>query len=390
MSGAVVIGGYINGLGLARSLASRGIPVALVTTSPDDIAQHSRYVLRHQPLKDFHDDPVRLIEILEGRAGQWRGWTLIPSSDETVEIVARHGERLSSSYRLMAPTDEVARRIMDKRCGMEAARRAGVATPKVYGLADAKSHEREDLEYPILVKPVISHEFRQAFGGKLFVARTRDEMARFGKLTAEAGVECELAEIVPGPDSNVYEYCLYVDSKGEPGPGLTVHKLRQSPQLFGVARVAEVIPEIKQLREAAIEILRALDYRGAAGVEFKLDPRDGKFRFLEVNGRPVIFNLLLSKAGLDLVAAAWDDLNGGSVRQSQPDGWPGVWINSIAEFLYMAFRRDTPPLGWREFIAPYRRPKIDAVWAPNDPLPYAAMAAGVAPATMRKPSLRRS
>ena len=157
----------------------------------------------------------------------------------------------------------------------------------------------------------------------------------------------------------------------------------------GVARVAEVVPEIAGLREASIEILRALDYRGAAGVEFKLDQRDGKFRFLEVNGRPVIFNLLLSKAGLDLAAAAWDGLNGGFVRQSRPEGWPGVWINSIAEFLYMAFRRDTPPLGWKEFAEPYRRPKIDAVWSPNDPLPYAAMAAGVAPSTMRKARLQR-
>jgi predicted ATP-grasp superfamily ATP-dependent carboligase len=372
-----------------RSLAARGIPVALVTTSPDDIAQHSRHVADHEPLDDFRADPDRLIELLELRAGQWRGWTLIPSSDETVEIVARHGERLSSSYKLMAPPEEVAVRIMDKRCGMEAARRAGVATPKVHGLADAKSHEREDLEYPLLVKPVISHEFRQEFGGKLFVAGTREEMARFGTMAVEAGTECELVEIVPGPDANVYEYCLYIDRNGEPGPGLTVHKLRQSPQLYGVARVAEVYPEIKELREASIEILRALDYRGAAGVEFKLDPRDGKFRFLEVNGRPVIFNLLLCKAGLDLVAAAWDDLNGGSVRQSQPEGWPGVWINSIAEVLYMAFRKDTPPLGWKEFAAPYRRPKIDAVWSRKDPLPYAAMAAGVAPATMRRTALRR-
>ena len=387
--GAVVIGGHINGLGLVRSLAARGLPVALVTTSPDDIAQHSRHVAMHEPLKDFHDDPQRLIELLERMAAQWSGWTLIPSSDETVELVARHGEKLSSSYRLMAPPDEVARRIMDKRCGMEAARRAGVATPKVHGLADARSHERADLTYPILVKPVVSHEFRQCFGSKLFVANNRTELAGLAALTTGAGVDCELVEIVPGPDSNVYEYCLYIDSRGEPGPGLTVHKLRQSPQLYGVARVAEVIPEIKPLREASIEILRALDYRGAAGMEFKLDSRDGKFRFLEVNGRPVIFNLLLSKAGLDLVSAAWDDLNGGGVRRSQPGGWPGVWINSIAEFLYMAFRRDTPALGWKEFAEPYRRPKIDAVWAVNDPLPYAVMAAGVVPATVRKASLRK-
>jgi predicted ATP-grasp superfamily ATP-dependent carboligase len=156
-----------------------------------------------------------------------------------------------------------------------------------------------------------------------------------------------------------------------------------------VARVAEVGPDIAELREASIEILRALGYRGPAGIEFKRDARDGRFRFLEVNGRPVIFNLLLRKAGLDLVAAAWDDLNGNGAGRTEPEGWPGVWINSVAEFLYMVFRKDTPPLGWREFSEPYSRPKVDAVWAWNDPLPYAAMVAGVAPATIRKARLQR-
>ena len=372
-----------------RSLAARGIPVALVTTSRDDIAQHSRHVNEHQPLKEFQDDPERLVELLAHRSGHWRGWTLVPSSDETIEVVARHGERLESNYRLMAPPDEVARRIIDKRCGMEAAMGAGVPAPRVYGLADSRSHERGDLQYPLLVKPVVSHAFRWRFGTKLFVAHNPEELSRYAALVAGAGVECELIEIVPGPDANVYEYCLYVDRKGEPGPGLTVHKLRQSPQFYGVARVAEVGPEIAELREASIEILRALDYRGPAGVEFKLDARDGRFRFLEVNGRPVIFNLLLRKAGLDLVSAAWDDLNGNGAGRAEPGGWPGVWVNSVAEFLYMAFRKDTPPLGWKEFAEPYRRPKVDAVWAWDDPLPYAAMVAGVAPATMRKARLPR-
>lgn len=363
--------------------------MALVSTSPGDIAQHSKHVSEHEPLPCFVEDPGRLVELLERRAGAWRGWTLIPSSDETLEIVARHGERLSSYYRLMAPPDEVARRIIDKRCGMEAAKRVGVATPKAEELCGEEPPNRDGQKYPLLVKPVISHEFRHAFGCKLFVARTSEELARLHRLTADAGVECELVEIVPGPDSNVYEYCLYVDSRGEPGQGMTVHKLRQSPQMYGVARLAEVCPEIPELREASIEILRALDYRGPAGVEFKLDPRDGRFRFLEVNGRPVIFNLLLSKAGLDLTAAAWDDLNGHPVWKQPPGGWPGVWTNSIAELLYMVFRKDSPALGWKEFAEPYRRPMIDAVWSSKDPLPYVAMAAGVAAAAVREASHRR-
>lgn len=36
--GAIVVGGYVNGLGIVRALAARGIPVAVVTTQPFDVA----------------------------------------------------------------------------------------------------------------------------------------------------------------------------------------------------------------------------------------------------------------------------------------------------------------------------------------------------------------
>jgi hypothetical protein len=48
--GAVVIGGHINGLGLVRALAAHGVPTAVVTTSPFDIADRSRCVSAHVAL----------------------------------------------------------------------------------------------------------------------------------------------------------------------------------------------------------------------------------------------------------------------------------------------------------------------------------------------------
>jgi glycerol-3-phosphate dehydrogenase len=42
-AGAIVIGGYINGLGLVRALAARKVATAVITTQPYDIAQRSRW-----------------------------------------------------------------------------------------------------------------------------------------------------------------------------------------------------------------------------------------------------------------------------------------------------------------------------------------------------------
>jgi predicted ATP-grasp superfamily ATP-dependent carboligase len=368
--GAVVIGGYINGLGLVRSLSGRGVPAAVVTTLPCDIAHYSRHICGHEAVEDIAGHPERLIELLQRKAKDWRGWTLFPASDEAVEILANHRETLSATYRVLAPPAEVAARIMDKRVGSEAARRAGVGVARCYGYSDEGIESMNGLAYPVLVKPVVSHAFRRRFERKLFLARDHDDLARRIAEVREAKLACEILEVIPGPDSQVYEYAVYVDSKGEPGPGLTVHKLRQSPPLFGVARVAEVVPEIPAMREAAVEILRRLEYRGIAGVEFKVDPRDGSLRFLEVNGRAVIFNKLLQRAGLDLTSMAYFDTGNGSIEQPVPNGWPGVWVNTHADFLYMAFRRDKPRLSWRDFAATYKRPVIEAAWSVDDPRPY--------------------
>ena len=54
---------------------------------------------------------------------------------------------------------------------------------------------------------------------------------------------------------------------------LTVRKLRQSPPLFGDARVAELERGPGALREATVELLRRMGHRGVAAAEFKLDPR---------------------------------------------------------------------------------------------------------------------
>ncbi len=107
-----------------------------------------------------------------------------------------------------------------------------------------------------------------------------------------------------------------------------------------------------------------------AVAEFKLDPRDGRFRFMEVNGRSVIYNGLLRRAGLDLAGLAWSDQVCGQPEPARPNGWPGVWIHLHADVLYSLLYRRYDRVAFADFLAPYRRPKIDAVWSATDPFPF--------------------
>jgi predicted ATP-grasp superfamily ATP-dependent carboligase len=367
-----VIGGYVNGLGMVRALAAHGIPVAVVTTKPYDIAHRSRFVVAHRAVVGLEEHPEALLEVLDGWSRERAGWLVLPTNDEALVALSRHRERLAAHYRVAAPPFSVVRQLVDKSLLLDAARACGIAVPHRYAAATLDAVDDAGLRFPVLVKPIAGYRFFARFGCKLFVARDRDELRRSVERLRAAGLEGEIFDLVPGADDRLYAYCTYIGESGEAAPGVTVRKLRQSPPFFGVARVAEVVEPIAELRAATVAVLRRIGFRGIASAEFKLDPRDGRFRFLEVNGRVVLYNGLLRAAGLDLAALAWAEHVGGAPPTPAADGWRGVWINVHADLLYAILARRDERLGVRALIEPYSRPRVDAVWSSHDPYPFLA------------------
>ncbi len=253
---------------------------------------------------------------------------------------------------------------------LDVARSVGVDVPHCYGPAVEATAVLPDLRFPVVVKPIVGYRFLSRFGCKLFVANDRAELRRCIARLADAAIPGQVFDLIPGPDSQIYAYCTYMDEGGEPVAGVTVRKLRQSPPFFGVARLAEIAPDNPALRDATIAILRRIGYRGIASAEFKLDARDGRFRFFEVNGRSIAYNGLLRRAGLDLGWLAWSDYVAGRPERARPNGWPGVWIHLHADILYSTLYRRHDPVGLADFLAPYGRPKTYAVWSARDPLPF--------------------
>lgn len=376
--GVVVVGGSANGLGVLRALAARGLATAVVTTKPYDVAHHSRWAVARVQVDDLHERADTLVEQLERRAWQWSGWSLIPTNDEALAAIAEHGERLSSHYRIIAPRPDAIRHLLDKRLMMEAARDEGVDTPVMYGYARPSTAARTDLRFPLVVKPLATPRFFARFGCKLGVARDRVELDAWIAEMAHAEIPGVVLDLVPGPDSEIYAHCAYVDRGGAQVAGRLVRKIRQGPAGFGNARVAEVVEDDPSLREATLEIARRIGLRGMVIGEFKRDARDGRLRFFELNGRPVVYNALLRKAGLDLAGLAWDDHVGDGAVAAPERGWRGTWVHLRDDLLYSALEGRQRRPGPARFAAPYGTRTIDAVWSAGDPMPFVAECARTA------------
>jgi D-aspartate ligase len=354
------------------------VPAAVIRTKPYDIAHRSRWASSSDAVLDVEERPEALIELLERRAEQWGGWLLLPTNDGALAAVAQHREGLERSYRVAAPPWEIARRFIEKPRLHELAQSVGLDLPRCYGPAVIGAAALPGLRFPVLVKPDLGYAFSTRFDVKLFVATSREELARCAERLAEAGLSGHIFDWIPGEDARIFSYCVYVDRRGEASAGVAVRKLRQAPPFFGVARVAEIVPEIPELRAATIELARRAGLRGIVSTEFKLDPRDGRFRFIEANARSVLYNGLLRKGGLDLAWLAWRDAVDGENEVVRPTLWPGAWIHLHADLFHSTLYRRQDPIGFAEFLAPYRRPRLDAVWSRRDARPFFAQWAGTA------------
>ena len=88
--GAIIIGGEHPGLGIVRSLGSRGIPLCIIDDQ-QSVSRFSRYVNRVVRVNDLRDELITVESILEvGQRYGLKGWVLFPTRDETVAAFSRY------------------------------------------------------------------------------------------------------------------------------------------------------------------------------------------------------------------------------------------------------------------------------------------------------------
>jgi D-aspartate ligase len=111
---------------------------------------------------------------------------------------------------------------------------------------------------------------------------------------------------------------------------MEAQRWRQHPPDFGrAATYVETIgsPEVEAL---ALKFLRAINYYGLAEVEFKRDPRDGKYKLLDVNARTWGFHCLGAPAGVDFSYLLFKDQVGESTESCR--GKAGIgWIRMVTD-----------------------------------------------------------
>jgi D-aspartate ligase len=371
--GAIVLGGNFVGLGVVRSLGSRGVPVWVFDTNrSQSIAQFSRFTRRFvASTRDIHE---LLLE--EGRRHNLHGWVVYPVRDEYVEALAEHHESLSTIYRLATAPMSVTRFALDKRLTYQKARELNIAAPwTVTGDAiagDAAVASAAKLPYPVILKPAVNHHFFPHTNVKALSADTPEELEHaFARMRVHIPAEEILVqERIPGDGEQQYSFCAACKN-GQVYASLVARRRRQYPIEFGNASSFVETVEEPAVEAQGRRFLEGIDFDGIVEIEFKRDTRDGTFKILDVNTRPWGWHTLGKAAGVDFVSLLWEEKTTGRVpvvgkRRN------AKWLREITDPLAILKAR-RPVVEALRTIAAFAKGQVTlAAFSIRDPLPFFA------------------
>ncbi|HEV8599587.1 MAG TPA: hypothetical protein VGQ69_09530 [Gemmatimonadales bacterium] len=309
-------------LGIARSLGRLGVAVHVMDADPRHPALASRYVTGAH-LWNFGRTPAersveRLLEL--GRV-LGEGTVLIPTSDDTAELVAEHAGVLRQLFRFQENPPELVRALSNKRELHALARRHGIPTAETSfpeSLEEVRSFAAT-AGFPVMLKASDGLRLQARTGKKMVIARSPEELLEwYQRLEDPADPVLMLQEYIPGGDDTIWMFDGYFNRNSDCVFGVTGKKLRQFPVHTGATSLG-ICLENAPTREQTCRFMKAIGYRGILDIGFRYDARDGGYKLLDPNPRiGQTFRLFVAKEGWDVAHLLYLDLTGQALPAATP------------------------------------------------------------------------
>jgi D-aspartate ligase len=363
---------------VVRSLAMERIPVGVVTPTGDP-ARWSRYA-RNVMTWDWmlpaerHDEALadRLVEFAKSQPSPP---VLMYCSDQSMVFVSQHRRRLADGFRFVVPEAGLVEAMEDKARFAALALERGLPVPPTVVLDQHRTDppdELLDLDLPIIIKPTArDHTWRTAAGSSTKAVRieSKEELLEFWPRLRGLSKPAVAQQSIPGPETAVVSYHVYVDDDGQVAGEFTGRKIRTIPVEYGHTSSLTITddPEVARLGR---EVCTALDLRGVAKIDFKYGP-DGRLYLFEINARLTLWAHPGARAGVNLPALMYADLTGTPRPQPRRSRSCLDWVHP--KDVLAARAHGIPLTQWLSWL--WRSNPVKGVWRWDDPGPLLGMAA---------------
>jgi len=271
----VTDGHWRKSLAVVRSLGRRGVSVTVGERTFLNTSFFSRYCARRIVYPSPRRYPDQFIEFLMEEIKKNRTDCLFPMEEETLLLLTRHRSEISRYTYLLTPDLEKIEFVRDKAKLIQFAEAHGIPTPKTI---HAVPNPHTEIPVPTVIKPRIS----SGSFGIVYVKRREDLLPSYQRVHARYPFPL-IQEWIPDGGGTFGLSALF-DEASNIKAAFVHKKLRMYPVQGGPSTLREGV-EHPQVMELGLSLLKSLNWTGIGMVEFKVDPRDGVPKLMEVNPR---------------------------------------------------------------------------------------------------------
>lgn len=326
---ALVVDYLTNGIGVIHALGLASIDMALLRPGWPPLecfGRYSRFPKLRISYWPRHEDSLvntllRLSEQIEGKG------VLFPCSDPQVETLMAAREQLSGRFHVPLAS-HLGPEFFEKNWQYQLADRIGVPTPRYTTFLGGEVPDVHGFRFPLILKPSARTKGAGKFVFRLRLLRSQADFDSYVDLLGReyAGRNFQLAEAIPGPPDHLYTVGSYSNRDGRVLRSYTGRKLSQYPYSHGHGSICETLAVPDDLVRMAQALLNEAGFHGISQVEFKLDPRDGLYKLMEINPRSWSWIKLAASSGVNLPAIQYYDLSGDprlkeALARPQENGW---------------------------------------------------------------------
>lgn len=317
----VIIGGDTGVYGIGRSFhEAYGCRCIVVASAPTEAIKRSVFFDVETIPPRIGDEELLAVLIGIASAHPGRERVLMANHDLFSSFIARNYEVLAAHYALPFPTADVVDAVTDKASFARICSELNIATPGTlevdFSQATLSQWQAPEIpfDFPVVAKAARGDAYDSlTFEGKrkIWFIESATELESLWQTLIGAGFADTflVQELIPGDNTYMRSITAYVDSRGEMTLIGSARVLLEDhdPTLIGNP-VAMVTEPFEELWEDARRILEATDYRGFANFDIKIDPRNGRALFFEVNPRIGRNNWYMTAARANPMTVMVEDL----------------------------------------------------------------------------------
>lgn len=370
----VILNNKIGAITIMRSLGRYGVDIYAVD-SDDSLPAFSSKYCKKKYIKEYDESaPAAFLEFVLNIGKEiGRRPILIQTSDVMAVFIAEHAEQLAEYFVFPQNSADLINKIISKQGMYAIANENNIPTPVTLfpeNLDDVKTYCKEGI-FPVMLKGIFGDKLQARTGKKMVVVHNSEDLLENYKLLEDPeNPNLMLQEYIPGGDDQVFIFNGYFDKDSKCLSAFTGYKVRQHPIHVGAASMGECKWN-QAVADLTIQFMKDIGYTGILDIGYRLDPRDGKYKVLDINPRVgQAFRIFVAENGMDVIRSQYKDLTNQNSDEAVVPIEGRRWIIEDYDIVSSYHYSLEGTLKFGEWFKSFRRCEEGAWFSWRDPIPF--------------------